>query len=87
MYSSSVKEITTNKRKYYVFELSLTQRSNYAQTDTPCSRVLTRTNTWRMCLCMVISFTEPEHEYMETWRTCLCMVFFTEPELEYMETI
>jgi len=41
--SGSVKEITIYQRIFYVFELSLTQRSNYAQTDTPCIRVLTHT--------------------------------------------
>jgi hypothetical protein len=45
MYSGtgSVKEIAIYKSKFYVFELSLTQRSNYAQTDTPCIRILTHT--------------------------------------------
>ena len=43
-------------------------------------------NTWGMCLCMVISFTEPELEYMETWSMCLCIVAsLCELELECME--
>ena len=42
-------------------------------------------NTWGMCLCMVISFSEPELEYMQTWSTCLCIVVsLCELELEYM---